>query len=192
MQIASIQKTLKGLHFGIIKSYRNVKGNNTMTLLKTILIISLFWASSGYADIYKCVVNGKTTFAQQPCAANAVKVEVNTHQPSDEERQRAQESAEFNQSYNAENKLKYKILTLNRKNSDLKRNIEDYQSKMDSEIEDLKRDKSRSANNLAGATWEKSLSEEMSAVTSKYQVKIEQANREISRNDDKISRLEAE
>ena len=39
-----------------------------------VLMISLLMATTAHAEIFKCVVGGKTTFSQQPCAADAVVV----------------------------------------------------------------------------------------------------------------------
>ena len=52
--------------------------------MKGALIIGLIAALfSGQAGaVYKCVIDGKTTFSQTKCATDAKKVEVKAHIPS--------------------------------------------------------------------------------------------------------------
>lgn len=64
--------------------------------------------------------------------------------------------------------------------SALERQIERYQKDMDAELAALRNAKDAAANNLAGATWEQSLSTEMQAVTTKYQTKIKIAQDKIA------------
>jgi hypothetical protein len=47
-----------------------------------ILVVAILGGGSAQADIYKCVVNGKTVFSQQPCAPDAVEVQPKVAQPS--------------------------------------------------------------------------------------------------------------
>lgn len=76
--------------------------------------------------------------------------------------------------------MKSENLLENRKRLDLesdiqytKDRIESYQRSMDAELAGLSRQKNRANNNLAGATWENSISSEMQAVTAKWSSKIE-------------------
>jgi len=65
------------------------------------------------------------------------------------------------------------------------RHIESVRNEMNAELEFLRAKKSRASNNLAGATWEQSISYEMSAVVSTYDMRI-------SRLRDDVARLHAE
>ena len=51
-----------------------------------LALLSFLLAPSVHADIFKCVQDGKTTFSQQPCAANAQAnmqvIELEVYQPS--------------------------------------------------------------------------------------------------------------
>lgn len=51
----------------------------------------------------------------------------------------------------------------------LERTVAERNTQMAQEIDQLRQRKSLARNNLAGATWEQSLSSEMQAVTQKYQ-----------------------
>ena len=64
-----------------------------------------------------------------------------------------------------------------RLNSEIKK----YQRRMNKELADLSDKKKYAANNFAGATWEQSISSEMSAVASKYDALIDSAEARIDR-----------
>ena len=68
--------------------------------------------------------------------------------------------------------------------------IGDEQSAMDREIAALRQQKARANNNLAGATWEKSISEEMNAVVGRYDVRIRTLQDEINRLESDLSAMQ--
>jgi predicted RNase H-like nuclease (RuvC/YqgF family) len=162
-----------------------------MAFLKYVIILSLFPVGIAQADIYKCVIKGKTTFSQQPCATDAVKVEVNTYQPSAEEKSRANEAMQSNKDFSEGSDRKYKIMNLKRMRAELKQDIKKYQASMDLELQALKQKKNYASNNLAGATWEDSISSEMLAVSKTYESRISNTNTKIDRVSDEISDLES-
>lgn len=160
-----------------------------MTIFKMMLIGSLFCFGSAQAEIYKCVVRGMTTFSQKPCSVTAEKVDVKTYNPTQEEQQQAAANSEFHKQYSEDADRQGQLNYLYKQNTKIQEEIDMYQSRMDVEMALLKRQKNRSANNLAGATWEESLSSEMMAVTNKYEIKIQQANLKLTRNEAKIDQL---
>jgi hypothetical protein len=50
---------------------------------------------------------------------------------------------------------------------------------MDRELAALREEQSKAKNNLAGATWQQSIATEMTAVTNKYQLKIQDAQHRL-------------
>lgn len=62
---------------------------------------------------------------------------------------------------------------------------------MKKEIAYLRYKKLYSRNNLAGATWEESISTEMEAVTSKYKIQIDLHQEEIKQFRDEIKELKS-
>jgi uncharacterized small protein (DUF1192 family) len=68
-------------------------------------------------------------------------------------------------------------------------NIVDEQAAMEREVATLREKKAHVNNNLAGATWEKSISEEMSAVVARYDVRIRTLQDEIDRLDRDLAGL---
>jgi len=55
----------------------------------------------------------------------------------------------------------------------LEREVDGYQSAMDGQLVALQRKKSLAKNNLAGATWEQSISTEMQAISERYRTRIQ-------------------
>lgn len=52
-----------------------------MSSINFVVVALLIVSSSGaYAGVYKCVVNGKTTYSDVPCASNASKLAINPDQ----------------------------------------------------------------------------------------------------------------
>ncbi len=151
-------------------------------------------------ESFKCKVNGATVYQDKPCPgmrasqtpavvvandSTAVKgvqkVEVapaqsvlpsSTSPVSDIDRQKA---------YLAERDRDRK----REKIKELEREIVDTQKRMDFEMEALRAKKGYARNNLAGATWEQSISTEMQAVASKY-------NADINNKREQIRMLQAE
>ena len=61
-----------------------------MNKYKSILVLLLL-SFNAQAQVYKCVVNGKTIFAERPCAANAKMIDTSGATVSTERHQQAQE-----------------------------------------------------------------------------------------------------
>lgn len=51
-------------------------------MMPSLFLLILLLSSSAQAEIFKCVQDGRTTFSQQPCAADAQIVELEVYQPS--------------------------------------------------------------------------------------------------------------
>lgn len=72
----------------------------------------------------------------------------------------------------------------------LEQDIARYQRDMDSELAELRNRKGHAGNNLAGATWEQSISQEMQAIPARYQTKISTAQARITSLREERKRLE--
>lgn len=131
------------------------------------------------AAIYKCTIDGKVVFSQTPCADDAKTVTVkappkmgNGEPSAAREKMRARlDAAQRARNRKSDEKELDKI---DKKITDLERG-------MNTQLAKLRLKKTRARNNLAGATWENSISEEMSAVTKQYQTMIENAKEERRR-----------
>jgi len=143
-------------------------------LLFVAILLSL---PAAQADIYKCKdAHGQTVFSQLPCAPDAQKITVDTTQPT-------QAQAEATQEANAQNRKLSTDGDEARRMQGARNRVQQLVSERDNEIAALRHKKSYAANNLAGATWEKSISDEMQAVAERY-------NADISAARDRVRALE--
>ena len=155
-----------------------------------IAVMVLLSSATAEAAFYKCVVGGKTVFSDQPCAADAEKLEVRVIQPSEEEQKRAEERLKKWGKDLSISELKRRRAALVQSILDDEARINNLNASMERDLALLRAKKLRANNNLAGATWENSISKEMDAVTKKYQLQIDRIQRNIDRTRNVIEQLD--
>lgn len=141
--------------------------------MKHIIMLSLL-VMAGFANaeqVYICTdANGKKQFQQRPCQENTKSEEkvftadmVGTNM----------ESLDFD-----EEDKNMEIRQLNRDISASRSRISGYQKSLRLELDALRSKKRYANNNLAGAQWEDSISNEMNAVSAKWDsmIRVEQSN----------------
>lgn len=134
-------------------------------MLRMILVSLLALASAPVAaEAYKCEVDGKVTFSDRPCGENQEKVEVRVHQPSGPAWDYKGALEEQDQ-YLERDRLEREI-------SQVEARIRYLRRQRDAEIAALRRSQQYSANNLAGATRDQSIAQQMQAVSSNYETQI--------------------
>lgn len=140
--------------------------------MRSITLAALLVAMSftAQAEVYQCVQNGKKVFSDLPCGNDAKKLTV---KPSSGAAPSKTENA------SAESKAYVEKANLNAKKRELdeeiertERRIASLHSERDKKLNYLQNEKSRANNNLAGAVWTQSLSDEMMATTNAYNAKI--------------------
>ncbi len=137
--------------------------------MKLVLSIALIMPALCQAEIYKCTdERGKTTFSQRPCSSTAEIVTVKPIQPPSTPGKSVSEYSETLQAIGTRTEIKH----LERKIVQLEAKKRSLHKKMDAEMARLRHKKTHANNNLAGATWEESISSEMQAVAENYKVKI--------------------
>ena len=131
------------------------------------------------AGMYKCVEDGKTIFQDRPCAGSGSAITVT---PANSVVAPENSSGKAPAEPNSVTKLRDNVRTMEgeRKQRELayairdaEREVDAYQSQMDRDLAALQQKKVLAKNNLAGATWEQSISTEMQAVSDKYKTKIQ-------------------
>jgi len=142
-----------------------------MKSITGLFLATVITVPAAHAGIYKCVVNGKTSFSQRPCGDESVEMDIKVRDVS----------PSATKERTAANRKKVETVLLDRKIREKEREIEKYGKQRDREMARLKKKKSYAANNLAGATWEQSISTEMRAISDKYDSKIRAAERELER-----------
>lgn len=124
------------------------------------------------AEMYQCEnEKGRLSFSDKPCGDNAKTIEVK--EPSTYGGN--QSAAEWDAIVAANDLREYDREILKRQET-----VSRYRRVRDNELASLSRKKELSANNLAGANWEISLSQEMDVIQNKYRGLIESEEKEIA------------
>ena len=138
-----------------------------------IAILGVCFSSVGTeaAAMYKCKDKwGKPSFSDKPCGKDAE--EVTVKQPTTYGYEDKSGDWESVKRANREREIERQIDARQKK-------IKNYKRAMNKKLAKLSHKKKFAANNLAGANWEVSISEEMKAVTDKYNSLIEYEKSEI-------------
>jgi hypothetical protein len=153
-------------------------------LMKLIVISSLLWILplSAAATVYKCEVKGVMTYSQIPCSDDAELTEYTADEassPTNPQQQAAQTESPAETLARVRDALIKRDLQL--EITKLKGDKARLQSRRDIEITKLRQSKLKANNNLAGAVWEESVSQEIAAITAKYDTDIRAVDSEIDR-----------
>jgi len=152
-----------------------------MRKIAAITAAALLITTQASAGIYKCTIDGETIFSQQPCSANAEEITVKTHEPSADEIEQAAERRSRLEENNTTSASDRKRREAEIKIKNAEKRIATYQKKMESELAALAKKKEAANNNLAGATYEQSISTEMEAASKKWTAKIDAEQVKIER-----------
>ncbi|MFO7593436.1 MAG: hypothetical protein R6X15_05255 [Pseudomonadota bacterium] len=149
----------------------------------------ILFTGTANAAIYKCQVDGKTVFSQTPCAADAEEYQVDyIRQNAENAKAMTEQNERIRESTNA-SLTEMEIRRLGREIKSEEANIRVLQKRRDGELAALRQKKSRANNNLAGAVWEQSISDEMNAVNKRYDAQISERQTNIQRMLDQVDRL---
>jgi hypothetical protein len=145
---------------------------------QTVLVFACGLALTGgaaQAEIYKCEgPDGRLQFSDKPCeGAPSEEVQVDYIEPTAEQRAMTQRThqAQDRMIEEAEHQRAVKAV---------RARISRLQDERGAELAALRHKKRYAANNLAGATWENSISEEMKAVAQRYNADIQAARDELA------------
>lgn len=147
-------------------------------MMRTSFLVLMALPLVCFADVYRCQEGGTTVFSAVPCGPGAKVIVVTPASGSG----RYSESAaarpgDSNLIERADSVSRRRIL-----DDDIwrkKRQLESLQAEHEARQAELRAKKARAQNNLAGATWEKSISEEMQSVASEYDTRTKVMLREI-------------
>lgn len=161
--------------------------------MRLFIMIALAATTFPASAIYQCKdANGRTSFQDTPCASGAGKqLQVrpasggsdSTSQPRPAPSSTS--GTQASSSHDPVAKVRQlertnEISRIDREIRDIEYEIEKDQLEMERELTSLQQKKARANNNLAGATWEQSISTEMQAVTEKYRAKFDYSRDRIS------------
>jgi hypothetical protein len=144
-------------------------------------VLALLPFSVTFAEMYKCEEDGKTVFQDRPCRGSGAAITV---QPASG---KAPDVATEGQDSMSRLRANVNEMAVERRKREiayqiqrLEGDIEGYRRAQDVELARLGNMKALAKNNLAGATWEQSISTEMQAVTEKYRTLTQTARDRIS------------
>lgn len=134
----------------------------------------LLVSTTANAAIYKCTVDGIELFSQQPCAPDAATVTVQeASKPSSQPAAKPQPTSTDTAATKEQVGLYIERQRIEREIRDVEAKIKAAERKLDATFANARSDKSRSANNLAGAQWETAISQEMAAAVSEYELALQ-------------------
>jgi hypothetical protein len=150
------------------------------------------WVSAPqcYAEIYKCVNEGKTVFSQAPCAPNAVVVNPSVYQPSTQSIREQQQSQKSMEMMSKGIDRDYGLLVLQRRMADADENIARLLSERDQRIAALRMELAQVRQDKSGAASRKALSTEISNLRDQYKTSIDLARGDLRRAEKEYSRLQ--
>lgn len=144
--------------------------------MRWLMILTAAVAVSGaQAQVYKCSEGGTTVFSDVPCAKGRGK-EIAVRPATGAAPAAEAIDATPNSSSNPKAMLEQyeqarKLRAIDFEIEQIERDLERDPRKLDAELKALRNKKMWANNNLAGATWESSISQEMQAVTQRYETK---------------------
>lgn len=154
-----------------------------------VLVVGPAWG-----QVYKCKEGATTVFSAMPCAVGARPIEVKPASGASRPPAVAKDSdpvaaapppdagkgmsAPRTLSQRADEAARRRILDddIWRKQREIDALTEEHRVRQDQ----LSRKKTRANNNLAGAVWEQSISDEMQAVAAEYDMRLRKANQELN------------
>jgi hypothetical protein len=159
-----------------------------------VLFVFLYTDFTLAASVYKCTVDGVTKYSQSPCGEVDNKVEkykIETNKKVNGLTTNKERKQHSNNKSTKELQTSTKLYTLNSKIKRYRVNISKYQKKMNKEIQRLKSRTYYANNNLAGATYQAALSNEMIAVSNKYKSLIDLEENKIKYLESEIEALKS-
>jgi hypothetical protein len=161
--------------------HRNFACRDIMNQLTRIILASIIGIGTAQADIYQCKdAKGHTVFSQLPCAQDAKKITVQTYTPTQAEIEGTKAANAQNRQLIDQGQAERHARNLQSKLSSAEQHLRDLKQKRDIALQNLRSKKALANNNLAGAVYENSISNEMRAVSEQYGADISATQQQIS------------
>ena len=152
-----------------------------MRLSTTIVLMLFVVPCASQAEMYKCSENGVTSFQERPCKGAGGAIAVRPASGYGNQQVTPQPAANTSSASSSPQNENERLSQMQRERrlremsydiADAEREIKLLETAMETELASLNEKKGRANNNLAGATWEQSISSEMQVVADKYRLKI--------------------
>jgi len=167
--------------------------------IAVLLVVFSPLSSFAQTKFYQCKDQwGQPVFSQRPCGSDSIEASVNVQEkissatPGEEASDNfstrkataaSHSSSELDETQSSWDRIKAsnRLRDLEREIARREGQISTWENARDSRIAQLRSKKHYANNNLAGATWEESISTEMQAVSSQYDSKIDREQHKIDR-----------
>ena len=160
-------------------------------MMRWLFTLALYVSSPQcYAEIYKCVNEGKTVFSQAPCAPNAVVVNPSVYQPTAQSIREQQQSQKSRETMSKGIDRDYALLVLQRRMADADESIARLLYERDQSIAALRMELAQARQDTSGAASRRALSTEISNVRDQYKTSIDLARDDLRRAEKEYSRLQ--
>lgn len=149
-----------------------------------VLLLGFILVLPVKADIFKCTVNGYTSFSDQPCGEQAETIEIDSRKP---DQQAVQNQQMITQRFQEESRVN-QVHELKRRNDQLSARIDRLQQDRQTELNQL-RQRTYSTEDGRMATREQGLFEQMDRVDAEYQRQIRDLKSQMQDNQQQIHQL---
>jgi len=156
-----------------------------------VLLVLVVLCLPAHAEIYKCVIDGKTTFSQSPCATDAKVVNPQYSKPPSDAKEQIQARQEATEKMSKQ----FRLDEIEQQIAATYQAETDTQAARQRELNALRVSMAYSNNNLAGATRDQGLATQMQAVNGKYDSQltlIASRRAELERERDKLKKEKAQ
>lgn len=156
--------------------------------------------SHAAADVYRCREGGRIAFSDSPCEGSGERIKVapaigqgapiDETSPSAGARAPARNETDRLRAISDRNQRELKLRDTIREIERTEKALAILQDDLDRDLMQLALKKRRANNNLAGATWEASISTEMEATTTRYKARMDAAQSKLNVLIEQRTRLE--
>jgi|SRR5690554_1090930 len=144
-------------------------------LKRTLILIVFSLPALAHSAVYQCEINGQMVFADQPCAADAKRIQVKAPARIGG----GSMLGKGGQTFLDQRAQQRQVEGIDRDIERLERQRARAKMNLDNALIRYQDRKSRASNNLAGATLEGSLAQEAEVMRSRFQSEIDRASREV-------------
>lgn len=137
------------------------------------------------AQVFKCIVNGKTVFSDRACAGNAEKLDLKIYQPKAEDIKQQQQTTQRYQKNSKHNAF----LALRSENEKLRQQITQLQKEHGEKLKEMRNKTYRSGSYVV--TNERGLFKRMNELSADYRARINQLKAQISQNGREMVQLQS-
>ncbi len=138
-----------------------------------LMLAAALVAHPSHSQVFRCTVDGRAVFSDQPCSDDAVVIEVRPAAGATGDTVSADQAATARRESIESMARDRRLREIERETLAVERRMREQNRAMDRDMQAVRDSMRYSNNNLAGATRDVSLTQEMQAIAHRYQVQAE-------------------